>query len=205
MAGESPPVGLRCLRGAPAPPDLAAGLATLLGLPASVLDSYAEVLEANLGSSIDDRAETFTKRYCRRHDIEPERLAPSVKACRFLFMRGVEAGTERHDFIADVESLLPPPEARLALARLVPVFDVAFPRLRRASAFLSVAEHGRVVRAVRWRLDVIKASDHGARIDVPVATITFQYQEGPNAGQASYQLLPEQAAELRRALDAIEG
>ena len=39
--------------------------------------------------------------------------------------------------------------------------------------------------------------------DMPIATITFQYQEGPNAGQTSYQLLPEQAAELKRALAAL--
>lgn len=201
----APPAALRCLGGEPPPPELAAELATLLTLPASVLDTYAEVLEVSLAPVLDDRAETFIKRYGRKHDVEPERLAPSVKAIRFLFTRAVQAGTDRGDFVHDVEALLPPAEAEHVLARLLPLFDVAFPKLRHHAAFLSVAEHGRVVRAVRWRLDVVKASDHGARIDVPVATVTFQYQQGPNAGQESYQLLPEQAAELRRALAAILG
>jgi len=202
---SSEAVALRSTNGELAPPELAAGLALFLELPASVQDSYAEVLEANLGPVVDDRAETFIKRYCRRHEIEPERLAPSVRALRFLFTEGVTAGTDREAFIDDVKALLPPAPASVLLGRLLPLFDAAFPRLKHAAAFLSVAEHGRVVRAVRWRVDVIKASDHSARIDLPVATLTFQYQEGPNAGQASYQLLPEQAAELQKALASIVG
>ena len=39
-----------------------------------MLDTYAEVLEANLVPVIDDRVETRMKRYCRRYEIEPELL-----------------------------------------------------------------------------------------------------------------------------------
>ncbi len=196
-------VALRCLMGQPAPADLGAALATFLRLPATVQDTYSEVLAAHLEAVVDDRAETLLKRYCRRHEIEPGQLGPSVKACRFLFTHAVKAGVDRAALVADVSALLPEEEATLVLDRLLPLFDAAFPRMRQAAVFQSVAEHGRVVRAVRWRMDVIQASDHGRQLDVPVATITLQYQEGPNAGQTSYQLLPDQAAELRRALAAI--
>jgi hypothetical protein len=201
----SAPMLLQCLLGGAAPTELGGNLASLLELPDAVLDTYAEVLEANLAPVIDDRAETRMKRYCRRYEIDPEILAPSVKACRLLFTSAVRAGIDREAFIADVRTLLPEEQAALVLERLLPLFDVAFPKMMQAAVIQSIAEHGKVVRAVRWRMDVIKASDHGVKLDVPVATITLQYQEGPNAGQTSYQLLPDQAAELKRALANIVG
>jgi hypothetical protein len=199
------PAALACLMGSPAPPELAAGLATLLDLPAAVQETWGEVLEVNLAGVLDDRTETFMKRYCRRYELEPAVLAPAVKACRFLFLQAVKSGVDRAAFIADLGSLLPEDQAVRVRALLLPHFDSELPRLRQVAILSSVAEHGRVVRSVRWRMDVIKSSNHSVKLDVPVATITLQYQEGPNAGQASYQLLPEQAAELRRALDALLG
>lgn len=201
VAGST--VTLRCLIGQPAPAELAENLATLLTLPEPVKESYAEVLEANLAAVLDDRVETRMKRYCRRYEIELAQLAPSVRACRFLFTNAVKAGIDREAFIADVKALLPDQSATAVLDLLLPLFDEAFPKMTQAAVFQSIAEHGKVVRAVHWRLDVIKASDHGVKLDVPVATITLQYHEGPNAGQASYQLLPEQALELKHALDVI--
>lgn len=196
---------LACLHGQPAPPDLSAELATLLGLPADVLAAWRELLEVNLASVLDDRAETFTKRFCKRFEIEPARVAPAIKACRFLFREAVRAGVGRDGLAADLRVLLPEATAQRAADLLLPIFDAAAPKLRQAAVLLSVAEHGRVVRGVRWRMDKMLASNHGAKLDVPVATITLQYQEGPTTGQASYQLLPEQALELRKALDALLG
>lgn len=195
-------VELAILGGGAAPEGLAANLASLLALPAAVVDSFGEVLEPNLAPVLDDRVETLVKRYCRRHEIEPAALAPSVKACRFLFTNAVTAGVTRAALAKDLDALLGDEGAALA-SRLLGLFDEALPNLQRAAAYLSVAEHGKVVRGVRWRMDVIRASDHGKRLDVPVATLTLQFQEGANAGQATYQLLPDQVIALRRALDAI--
>lgn len=186
--------------GKDAPIELGDNLATLLSLPEAVQKTYAEVLEPNLAPILDDRTETRVKRYCLRYEIEPAVLAPSVKACRFLFTSAVKACIDREAFIADVEALLPPAASPRVLELLLPLFDVAFPKLMQAAVFQSVAEHGKVVRAVHWRMDMIKASDHAMNLDVPVATITLQFQEGPTAGQASFQLLPDQAEELKRAL-----
>lgn len=196
----SPPVKLACLLGLPAPPELAPNLATLTTLSEPVLATFGEVLEPNLAPVIDDRVETRVKRYCRLHEIEPDQIGPSVRACRFLFTNAVKSGAGRDGFSADVRALLPEAQAEAALARLLPLFDQAFPQLVKAAVLRSVAEHGKVVQAVHWRIEVIKSSDHGLKLDVPIATLTLQYQEGPNAGQASFQLLPEQAAELKRAL-----
>jgi hypothetical protein len=194
---------LQCLMGAEAPSELGENLATLLSLPDAVQDTYAEVLQANLAQVIDDRTETRMKRYCRRYEIEPEVLSSSVKACRCLFSGAVQAGVGREAFIIDVKALLPEEQANRVLDLLLPLFDAALPAMMQAAVFQSIAEHGKVVRAVRWRMSLIKASDHGMKLDVPVATITLQYQEGPNASQTSFQLLPEQAAELKRALANI--
>ncbi len=197
------PVALRCLLGRAGPPELGSELAALLELPGAVQATWAEVMEANLTPVLDDRAETAMKRYGRKHDVALGQLAAPAKACRFLFLQASRAGVDRDAFSADIGALVPAPAAARVRDLLLPIFDAAIPQLRQAAVFLSVADHGRVVRGVRWRVDVIKASTHGTNLGVPVATITLQYQEGPNAGHASYQILPEEAAELRRALDAI--
>jgi hypothetical protein len=191
------------MRGASAPPELGPHLASLLSLPADVRSTLSEVFEAFLVPVLDDRAETFLKRYARRYEFEPARLLPAAMAVRLLVTSAVKASVDSAAFAADVRLLVGEPGGTALLELLVPLFDAAYPRLREAAVFQSVAEHGRVVRAVRWRMDTIRASDHGLGLDVPVATITFQYQDGPNRGQASYQLLPEQALELKRALGFI--
>lgn len=191
---------LSCLMGGPAPAELRDNLVSLLALPPAVQQSFAEVLEPNLAAVIDDRVETRVKRYCRDHGIDPDALAPAIKACRFLFTSVVKAGIDREAFIRDVETLVAEPDRTPLLERVLPLFDEAYPKLMQAAALHSVAEHGKVVCGVRWRVETIQASDHGANLNVPVATITFQFREGPNAGQASYQFLPEQALELQRAL-----
>jgi hypothetical protein len=194
---------LRCVLGGRGPARLARDLGTLLELPEAVLASYAEVLEPNLADAIDDRTETRVARFAQRHSIGVEALAPSIKACRFLFTSAVRAGISVEDFALDLVALLSPEGGARAARCLCPLFETFVPELRRAAVFRSVAEHGKLVRAVRWRMDVIKGSDHALRLEVPVATLTLQYQEGANLGQVSVQLLPEQAAELRRALSML--
>ncbi len=196
-------IALRCLMGMAAPADLGAHLASVLDLPDAVQGTFAEVLDAYLVPVLDDRVQTFVKRYCRRYELEPAVLIPSAMAARYLFTNAAKAGVDGTAFMTDVRALVPEPRASLVLERLLPLFEMALPKLRQAAVMRSVAEHGRVVRAVRWRMDVIRASDHAIALDVPVATITLQYQEGANASQASYQFLPEQAAELKRALGFI--
>jgi hypothetical protein len=193
---------LRCLLGRTAPADLGANLATLASLPEPVLEAYAEVLEPNLAPMVDDRVETLVKRFCKRFEIEPSALGPSIIACRFLFTNMIVSGAPRDALEADIRALLDE-RADSVLPRVLALFDAAAPKLRKDAVFLSVAEHGKVVRAVHWRLDRIQSSDHGANLDVPVATITLQYQEGPTVAQATYHLLPDQAMALRRALARI--
>jgi hypothetical protein len=194
---------LRCVLGGRGPAGLARDFGTLLELPEPVLASYAEVLEPNLAEAIDDRAETRVARFAQRHSIAVESLAPSIKACRFLFTSAARAGASIDDFDLDLRALLPGERGDRAARWLCPLFATFVPELRKAAVFRSVAEHGKLVRAVRWRMDVIQGSDHALRLDVPIATLTLQYQEGANLGQVSVQLLPEQAAELRRALSML--
>ena len=63
-------------------------------------------------------------------------------------------------------------------------------------------EHA-VVVDVDWRLDVVTASAHGARMNAPVAIVTLKHAEDENVGRTTYHVPISMVVELRAACDAI--
>ena len=117
----------------------------------------------------------------------------------------VKAGVQLESFAQDIEGLVGTEKSAPIVALLMPLLQEAYPQLIQQAAMRTIAEHGKVVRDVHWRMDIIKGSNHVMNLDMPVATITLQFQDGPTTGQASYQMMPDQAAKLKEALTAIIG
>jgi hypothetical protein len=188
-----------------APPnELAQDLAAFVDLPASAQEKFLDVLAPNLAETLDDRAASQSKRFARSHEADMTLLASVVRACRHILLAAVKKGLGPEEFTQELQTLLAGTTGKEAIAAALQQGYARFvPQLTQAAVFGSIAHHGKVVRKVRWRVDTIRASDLLTKIDMPIATITFEYQEGPQARTSSFQLLPEQAVELRQALDAI--
>ncbi len=176
--------------------DLLADLQRIEALPAAAQDALWEVVEPNLAKKLDDRVEVTVTRFCRTHQVSPDDLAPCIRALRFLLCHGAHLALPPERFAEDLARRAAPALVDRVIA---PLYARAFSQLRRRLVVTSLAEHGKLVMGVDWRLDTVRASQDGQRIDAEVAQVTFRYQEGAESRRVTLQLLPEMVEDLLRA------
>lgn len=191
------------LDGHPAPPQLGTDLEALLRLPAPVRQGLWDVIEPLLPMPRDDRVLTRLKRAARDLEVETELLSATVKACIFLLTFAAQHDVGRAAFLGDLRALVSESAFAAVQELVLPLYERGFPVLRELCAMRSVAEHGRVVQQIGWRLEVVKASHHARGLSVPVTSLSFDYLEGQTGQRITLQLMPEQLVALRRICDDV--
>ena len=78
-------------------------------------------------------------------------------------------------------------------------------RIRHEIVKAAVADHGKLLVGVKWRLDAIQASEGGAKLGTPVALLTLHYLEGAESGRVTLQVLPDMMGELRDVCGKVLG
>ena len=184
------------------PPELPAALATLALLPGPARARLPALLSELVAAMPEDQLDHRLIRLCRNADLDPERLAPPLKAARFLFRHAASAGAGVAELRRDLESLCPDAAAQEFLAR---IYEAVLPSLREEIAAASITAHGKVLAGVEWRLDAIAASNRGRGLQVPVALVTLHFQDRGTSGSFTVQMLPAMVKELRDACDALLG
>jgi hypothetical protein len=69
----------------------------------------------------------------------------------------------------------------------------------------TIADHGKLVEGIDWRIDSISASDRGESFGYAIGVLTFRYREGEERSRITVQLLPDALAELRAICDRMLG
>lgn len=196
-------LGLRCLRGAAAPPTMGSDLLALLRLSEAARDEFWVPLRAYLRPELDDTAEQAITSYCDEHDLEPADIAPAIKATRHLFRQSARTNISKEELATDVHTLVGEEDARDLTALLLPWFEDLVPRLRAELVRQAVTDHGRLVVDSHWRLERITSSDRGEWLNTSLAVLTFSYVEGPEQRRVTLHLLPDQLARLRDAANEM--
>ena len=98
------------------------------------------------------------------------------------------------DFAEDLARLGDGGEIRAAL---LPGYAMAMTALRGDMALGALADHGKVVDGVAWRVEHVTASNRGQGLDVPVVVLTLAYREGERRDRVTLQLLPDALVELQ--------
>lgn len=201
-AAEGP--ALRCLFGGSPPGSMGPDLETLLDLPDKARGEFWQVLAAYLRPELDEMAQATIVDYCTRHELPSPRIAPAVKATRFLFQAAARAHLAPEELGEDLRAVAPESGEALA-ALLIPWFDDLAPQLRRQCAEESIADHGNLVVGTSWRVDRIVSSQRGRGLSTSVALVTFRYREGNQERRLTLQFLPDALIELRQATDEMLG
>jgi hypothetical protein len=193
------PLRLYCLGGGEAPPGLGADLLRLLRLPVEALQKIWQVLAPSLAEPIAPETEQLLDMFCAAYHADDEDLGRAIKACRFLIREAARLDVPAGALGDDLDRLCPgdPLVKELVLAGYEPAKE----KLRHEILKAAVADHGKLLVGIRWRLDAIQASERGARLGVPVALLTLHYLEGTEAGRITLQVLPDMMAELRGVCD----
>lgn len=200
-ANPPAPARLYCLGGGEAPPDLGADLRRLLRLPAPALQSLWQVLAPSLAESIAKETEQTLDVFCAAHDVDEDDLARAIKGCRFLIREAAQRDVPAGALAEDLDRLCPdePLVKELVLAGYPPAKEA----IRHEIVKAALADHGKLLMRVQWRVDVIQSSESGVKLGMPVAMLTLHYREGAEAGRVTLQVLPDMMGELRRACEKV--
>ncbi len=205
MTQSSPPAALPgpllfSLNGKPAPPGLGEAIARLSELSADLLERLDELLLPNLGDMPEDQRENRIGRLCRRNELDPEMFGPVVKGCAFLIRSAAAFDVDANAFSQDVRAIGATEEVATRLAGL---FEQVRGEMRADIARAAIAAHGKVLAGVEWRVDNLASSSRGRGLNLPVALVTFHYQDGPRADRITLQMLPEMVGSLRVLCDEL--
>jgi len=191
---------LLSLNGKPAPDGLGESLCGIEELSQKTRDNFGELLIPNLESMPEDQLDSRVARLCRRNDLDLAVAGSSIKAAAYLFQNAAACALEPEDLAKDIEAL---GGTRHLIELLLPLYNEVLPDLRRHIAQATLGSHGAVLTGIEWRVDTLGASNRGRKINLPVALMTFRYQEGGETRSATYQLLPDMVGELRDVCDRL--
>lgn len=197
---ETPGPLLFSLNGKPAPNDLGAALATLAKLPDALAARLEELLLPLLGDLPEDQRENRIARACRRNDIDPDVVGPGLSAAAFLFRKGAAFDVDGAAFGQDLRAL---GCDALTAGLLQPLYDQARGPLRMEFAQAALAAHGKVLAGIEWRIDNMASSSRGRGLNLPIALVTFHYQDGNQTDRITLQMLPEMVGSLRGLCDEL--
>lgn len=194
---------LYCLGGGEAPPDLAADLACLGRLPLEALQRIWQVLAPSLAEPIAPETEQLLDLFCAAYHADGELLARAIKGCRFAIREGAQRDVPGPALVDDLQKLCPdlPVVAELVLAG----YDEAKEQLRHEIVKAALADHGKLLVRVSWRVDAIQASERGLGLRTPVAMLTLHFREGAESGRVTLQVLPDMMHELKDVCEKVLG
>jgi hypothetical protein len=195
------PVELRCLRGKPTPPGLANDLRGLTRLPDVARDALWSVLGPCLAEPLAAEADGMLDAFCHTHGLHRDDLARPIKACRFLLREAARGNVARATFVQDLRALCGKDDAIEQF--FVAGYDAACKVVRQEVLQGTLADHGKLLMGVDWRVDSVQASNRGSKMRVPVALLTLRYREGDETKRITLQVLPETLRQLREALSEI--
>lgn len=207
--GASPGVGapaLACLSGGRPDEKLIQDWAIYQSMAEPVRDALFELLQSvyrlPLGAELAERVAGFAQ----QAGADPMRVQSALDACRFLFNHAAGAGVSLADLQKDLESLRP--EGREGIDQFL-VHYRSFGPIRRQEALRdSLLDHGKVLTAVDWRIDMARTSSRAARMDAPVLVLTFGYREGSGdrgrTDSVSLQIPASEFGSLRSIMDRVE-
>jgi hypothetical protein len=202
-SSASAPVRLYFLGGSEASPELVDDLGRLPRLPAEAQRQLWQALGPSLAEKLPPETEKLLDVFCAAYRVDEQELGRILKACRFVIREAAARDVPAAALADDLERLCPaePLVKDLVLAG----YDPAKAHLRHEMMKAAVADHGKLLVGMNWRVDAIQTSERGAGLGVPVALITLHYREGAETGRVTLQALPDMVGELRGTCDKILG
>ncbi|MFO0615147.1 MAG: hypothetical protein U0414_21325 [Polyangiaceae bacterium] len=184
-----------------ADPELVASMADLASLPPRAHDLLLELLATRLDAMPEDQRDARLARLCRKDELDAAVARPAVIALAALFRAAAAANVaDRLALESDLERLgIASPLLEVVLA----LYHARVGALRDEIVRGTIAAHGAVLTGAEWRIDTLGSSSRGRELDVPIALVTFQYQDGRESKRLTMQMLPEAVHGLRELCDHL--
>ena len=140
---------LRCLRGRPPTQQIMADVNLVKTLPQPARQQLFRVLGPCLPEPVPD-VQGQLDEFCREFGIAGPDLIRAVKACRFLLRQAAMTNLGTADFVADLAALGDTGEISECL---LSGYEAAVKVVRLEITAGTLADHGKVVERVSWRVE----------------------------------------------------
>ena len=201
-SGE-PAFKLHCLGGRSPAREIVDDLGRLGTLPPGARARFWDVLGPSLAEPLPREVEGVVRRFAEVHGADGNAVARAVRAARVLVRAASVVDLDAKRFCEDLTALAGGTGALVEV--LLPGYERGKARVQAEVAQQTVADHGRLLESVRWRVDMMSASDRGMGLRLPLVTLTLHYREAGRREQLSLQVLPDVLKQLRGVCDRVLG
>lgn len=200
-AEQQPIPALHCFGGAPAPPVIMQGLEQVGELPEHAVRQLWPLIEASLQTPDAAGNTELLRWFCERQTLDPTLVMMTVRCFDLLLRQAAALELSGEAFQQDLEALCAGNAAPAEL--LLPKYAAVSQWLRQRIIEDTLADHGKVLVGLDWRLDNVHASHRGASINAPVAFLRLNYREGDEQQKISLQLTPDAVRTLRNVCNEL--
>lgn len=194
---------LHCCQGKSAPSYVVEGWKRFIRFPEQVRNGFLSLLAPAMIEPADPQNRQRIEIFSNGHGLAEEDVVAAMRSCDFLLRQASILDLAADAFQQDLTELSggDPRAAGPVLAN----YDAAKADLRQQIIRETLADHGKVLVGLDWRLDNVTASDRGARLNSDVVFLTLRYREGNKVERITLQLTPEAVRELKHFCERFTG
>jgi hypothetical protein len=200
------PNSLHCFHGAPAPPQVVDGWQRYLHLPKPARRAIWYLLGPAVLDLNGSNHEELLSSFCKEHGISKEPVVQAVYSCGFVLSRAAALDLGLGQVHEDLAALCGDTavDDEDALDILLARYEGMKTQLRGLIAQESLADHGKVLVGLDWRVDNFSASHRGANLDTTVVFLTMRYRDGHQLDRITFQLTQDALSELKQFCSRFE-
>jgi len=188
-------IKLNCCQERPAPGPVVEGWQQFLRFPEQSRMGFWGVLYPALLEPANPSNKQRIESFSREYGLEEEAVVSAMRGCDFLLRQAGALDLDSALFRQDLAALSEGDEQGSEV--IVSQYDGAKADLRKAIIQESLADHGKVLVGIDWRVDNVTASDRGAKLNTTVMLLTLRYRENNRVERITLQLTPEAIRELK--------
>ncbi len=190
-----PPIKLHCCHGTPPPPQIVDGWKKFLEFSKTANSRIWSLLMPALMDPHNPASNKLVVSFCQENGVGQDDLLAAVRSCVFLLSRAAALNLGL-DLLDQDFATLSPPDSK-AHEVLLSRYEGLKSELRKLIITESLADHGKVLVGLDWRVDQVNASHRGMNLNTPVVMMTLRYRDGNQFERTTLQLTPETLNELK--------
>ena len=200
---KPPEIKLNCCQGRPAPVPVVEGWRQFLRFPEQARKGFWGVLFPALLEPANPSNKQRIESFSREYGLEEEAVVSAMRGCDFLLRQASALDMDAAPFRQDLAALSEGDEqgAEVMLSQ----YDGAKADLRKVIIQESLADHGKVLVGLDWRVDNVTGSDRGTKLNTTVVFLTLRYRDGKRTERITFQLTPDAVKELKLFCDRFTG
>lgn len=194
---------LNCCRGNPVPSYVVEGWKRFISFPEKARSGFMSLLAPAMMEPSDPENRMRIGTFSNGYGLVEDDVVAAMRSCDFLLRQASILDLDLDAFQQDLAELSGG-DAQAA-GPVIANYNAAKADLRQQIIRETLADHGKVLVGLDWRLDNVTASDRGVKLNSDVVFLTLRYREGNKVERITLQLTPDAAKELKLLCERLTG